>query len=262
MTFANQVELGRTGLSVGRLGIGSSYGVPCSAIEEAFERGINYLYWGSLRRGGMKQAVHNLAPRHRDRLVIAIQSYSRWTSLLGFSVRRALKLLRVDHADVLILGLFNTPPSRKLMDAAIRLKARGLVRFLAVSCHHRPTFQDYIREGAFDILQVRYNAAHRGAETEVFPYLPENDGPGITAYTATRWGQLMSSRKIPSSLRRPTAADCYRFALSHPAVHLVMTGPKDASQLRDTLSVLDQGPMTEDELEWMRRVGDAVHSRA
>ena len=36
--------LGRTGLEAGRLGVSASYGVPGSAVEEAFERGVNYLY--------------------------------------------------------------------------------------------------------------------------------------------------------------------------------------------------------------------------
>ncbi len=176
MAFADPIELGRTGLMVGRLGIGSSYGVPCSALEAAFERGLNYFYWGSLRRKGMMRAIHHLASRHRDKLVIAIQSYSRWRGVLTRSVHSALKSLKIDYADVLILGLYNRPPSPRLMDAVVELKERGMVRFLAISCHHRPTFQQYIRERVFDILQVRYNAAHRGAETEVFPYLPEDNG--------------------------------------------------------------------------------------
>ena len=35
--------LGRTGLRVGPLGIGASYGVPAAAVERAFEQGVNYL---------------------------------------------------------------------------------------------------------------------------------------------------------------------------------------------------------------------------
>jgi len=34
--------LGRTGLQVGRLGVAASYGVPGTALEWAFERGVNY----------------------------------------------------------------------------------------------------------------------------------------------------------------------------------------------------------------------------
>lgn len=245
---------------VGRLGIGASYGAPTAALEEAFERGLNYFYWGSMRRGAMMRAIHHIAPKQRDKLVVAIQSYSRWPGLLRRSVRRALGRLKLDYADVLILGLYNKPPSQRLMDAVLDLKDRGAVRFLAISCHHRPTFQQYIRDGVFDILQVRYNAAHRGAETEVFPYLPQDSPPGVTTYTTTRWGSLLKSRKIPVDLKRPTAVDCYRFALSHPAVHLAMTGPKNAEQMKENLAVLDAEPMSPEELDWMRRVGDIVHA--
>ena len=42
--------LGRTGLEVGRLGVACSYGAPTAAFEEAFEQGVNYFYWGSMRK--------------------------------------------------------------------------------------------------------------------------------------------------------------------------------------------------------------------
>ena len=40
--------LGRTGLEVGRLGVAASYGVPGTALEWAFERGVDYIYWGKM----------------------------------------------------------------------------------------------------------------------------------------------------------------------------------------------------------------------
>ena len=47
LDFRERVILGRTGLEVSRLGIGSGYGIPAAAVEKAFhEKGINYLYWG------------------------------------------------------------------------------------------------------------------------------------------------------------------------------------------------------------------------
>jgi hypothetical protein len=42
MDFSSKVILGQTGLSVGRLGISSSYGANAEAFEEAFDRGCNY----------------------------------------------------------------------------------------------------------------------------------------------------------------------------------------------------------------------------
>ncbi len=51
MTFDQKIALGRTGLNVGRLGIASGYWAPAKAIEEAFERGCNYLTWGTFVKG-------------------------------------------------------------------------------------------------------------------------------------------------------------------------------------------------------------------
>ena len=61
--------LGRTRLEVGRLGMAASFGVPAAAVERAFERGVNYLYWGTFRRGPFGQALRNLKLR-RDRMVV------------------------------------------------------------------------------------------------------------------------------------------------------------------------------------------------
>ena len=51
MDFNDKRILGKTGLRVGRLGVACSYGAPTEAFEEAFERGVNYFYWGSMRKG-------------------------------------------------------------------------------------------------------------------------------------------------------------------------------------------------------------------
>jgi hypothetical protein len=56
-------KLGRTGLEVGRLGISAGYGVPAMAVDSSFERGVNYLYWGSRRTPGFAQALRNLTPQ-------------------------------------------------------------------------------------------------------------------------------------------------------------------------------------------------------
>src|SRR5271169_4139241 len=75
--------LGRTGLRVGRMGTSSSYGVPTAAVERAFEQGVNYLYWGSIRRKAFGDAIRNLKPQ-RHRFVLVVQSYSRVAGLVGW----------------------------------------------------------------------------------------------------------------------------------------------------------------------------------
>jgi len=47
--------------------------------------------------------------------------------------------------------------------------------------------------------------------------------------------------------------------LSRPEVDVCMTGPSNAAQMDEALRALEQGPMSEEELAWMRRVGAAKH---
>lgn len=252
--------LGRTGLSVGPIGISASYGVPGSAVERAVDAGMNYLYWGSLRRRAFGDALRRLSSR-RTSFVLVVQSYAPFGRSIAGSLERALRDLRFDYADVLLLGMWNRRPPPRVMDACAALKSRGLVRHLAMSTHNRRLIPEMAGERGVDIFHVRYNAAHRGAESEVFPRLPAIDPPGIVSFTATSWRQILDTRRTPEGERTPTAADCYRFVLSQPAVHVCMTGPSTAEHVEASLEAARLGPMNEEELAWMRRVGDAVVGR-
>ncbi len=251
--------LGRTRLEVGRLGMAASFGVPAAAVEHAFERGVNYLYWGTFRRGPFGQALKNLKPR-RDRMVLVLQSYSRIAALMAPSVEIALRKIKFDRADVLLLGLWNKKPPQRILDACRKLRDRGLVRHVGISTHQRPLVAEFDADPLFGVVHVRYNAVHKGAEREVFPMLqPDGARPGIVAFTATSWRQLITAKRIPPGERVPTATDCYRFVLSNPAVDVCMSGPANAVQADDALRALELGAMSQEELAWMRRVGDYIH---
>lgn len=251
--------LGRTGLEVGRLGMASSFGVPARAVEQAFERGVNYLYWGTIRRGPFAQALRNLKPQ-RDRMVLVLQSYSRIAALVKPSVEIALRKLGFEYADVLLLGLWNRKPPARILDASRRLRDRGLIRNIAVSTHHRPLLENLSADPDCGVVHVRYNAVHPGAEREVFPMLPGNGNrPGVVSFTATSWGQLLEPKRVAPGERVPTAADCYRFVLSNPAVDVCLTGPANEAQASEALRAVELGPMSSEELAWMRRVGDHIH---
>lgn len=238
----------------------AGYGVPAAAVERAFERGVNYLYWGSVRRGPFGQALRNLKPQ-RHRMVLVLQSYSRVAALMAPSVEMALRKLNFDYADVLLLGLWNHKPPSRILEASAKLRGRGLVRHIAISTHHRPLAAQLNADPGVGIVHVRYNAVHKGAEREVFPLLQSNGaGPGIVAFTATSWRQLMNPKKVPPGERVPTATDCYRFVLSNSSVDVCMTGPSNAAHADHALQAADLGPMNNDELAWMRRVGDFIHN--
>lgn len=263
--FPPRIPLGRSGLSVSKLGLGSSFKAPTSAFLEAFDRGVNYFYWGSVRRDAMGRAIREIASDRRDQLVVMLQSYSRVGGLLTRFVERGLSALGLDHVDALLLGWHNKRPSRRVLDAALELREKGRIGCIAVSTHHRRLLPTLLDDETYSIWHVRYNAVHRGAEREVFPCL---DGrgvtrrPGLVTYTTTRWGDLCDPDKTPPDERTPTGADCYRFAISRPEVDLCLAGPDNAEQMKQALAALDQGPMDDEELAWMRRVGDHIYANA
>src|SRR5436190_3900351 len=102
MSFEPRI-LGHSGLQVGPIGLAASYGCPADCVERAFDLGVNYSYWGSMRRGAFAQGLLHLGDR-RDRYHLVIQSYSRIAALIPWSIERALRNLRTDYADVLLLG--------------------------------------------------------------------------------------------------------------------------------------------------------------
>jgi len=254
-----RVVLGRTGLSVSPIGIASSYGTNEAMVEEAVDRGVNYLYWGALRTKKMARGVRSVVSRKRDDLVIVAHTTTRNPSTLSKVVQKSLGQLGVDHIDVLLLGWFNKRPDARLIDRVAKLKDDGLIRFSALSGHDRRLFPELEKDKLIDIFHVRYNAAHRGAEREILDHLPEQQGPGVVSFTSTRWGSLLKSANMPSGEPAPSAADCYRFVLAHPKVHVAVCGPNSMEQLKEDLEAIELGPMSEEELDRMRRIGDHVY---
>lgn len=262
-------QIGNTGLKAGQLGLAASYGAPAEAFEYAFERGCNYFYMGGGRkRAQMKKAIKNLtANGQRDNMIIAIQTYARLGLLTEFFFRQTLKSLGIEYADIMILGWHNRTPFSMLMDFAFSMREKGLCRFIGMSGHNRPLFREMNSreiEGrkVFDLFHIRYNAAHRGAETDCFPHFEADSGPGVITYTATRWGHLLDPKRMPGDQLPLRARDCYRFVLSNPYVNVCLCGPENMSQMEEALTALEYGPMDSDEIKHAVAVGDHIHQNA
>lgn len=256
--------LGRTGKIVGPLGLAASYGADEKAVEAAFERGVRYFYWGSMRTASFGRGLASVCRKDREKVVVCLQTYSPLGSYFGRSVRSGLRKLGIEQCDVLLLGYWNRIPPPRIVDAAKRLRDQGLVKHVALSTHERPIVAQLGTGPDYDVFHLRYNATHRGAEQEIFAKLPEarEARAGLVCFTATRWGHLLRPKGLPPDVPVPTAGDCYRFCLTPRHVDLVIAGSQDEKQVHHALDALEKGPMTPDELAWMRRVGDHVRKTA
>lgn len=265
MDFTGACSLGSTNLKVGPLGIASSYGAPTKAYEEAFEKGCNYFVWNSFMKGRsskMLEAIRNIVKAgKRDKLVIAMHSYGHNSLINSIYLKKSLKQLGVDNIDVMLLGYYSWKPGKGIMNGAVRLRDKGLVKHIGMTGHSRDAIADLAKNNILDVFHLRYNAVHTGAENDVFPGLNMDKKPGMVAFTATCWGQLLDPKKMPEGETALKATDCYRFALSNPTIDVCLTGPKTLEQMQENLKTIELGPLTEQETERIRRIGKYIYKK-
>ncbi len=254
--------LGRTGWPVCRIGLSATYRPGPETVQAAFDRGVNF-FFGFGMDTHLRKGLRDVLPRNRDRIRIATGAYNY---LWGHSnLRRALeKRLRqfgTDYLDLfMFLGIMKPREfPRPVLDEMLRLKEEGRVRAIGISIHDRKHAGMLAASGELDVLMIRYNAAHRGAETEIFPHLAAHN-PGLVAYTATRWTALTRApRGWDANKPLPPASSAYRFVLSNPAVHVCLMAPRSLRQFEDNMNQIQAGPLQEEEIGTMREFGDAVH---
>jgi len=248
------------GKQVFRLGLAANFGIDEAGVQAAIDRGVNLFLWTQLRDKGLANPLRGALKERRESVAVVGYAALGW---FGWGVRSgAEKLLRklgTDYLDVYQLGwlgvtsAWTAATEREL----VHLRESGKVRAIGVSIHNRSRAAELSRTSPLDQLMVRYNAAHPGAERDIFPQLRDKK-PSILAYTATSWRRLLKRPKGWNGAVM-TAGDCYRFQLSNPHVDLALMGPASRAQMDENLNALEKGPLSPDEEKWMRDFGKVVH---
>jgi len=258
----DQTTLGNTGITVSRLGLSATYRPGKSAIYSALDAGLNYFFFYGFDTQ-MISVLRDITKGKRDTYTVATGAYNLlwFTPDIHRTLEKRLRQLRTDYIDVfLFLGVTRESHfSANVREGLCRLREEGKVRSIGISTHNRSLAGKLAAEGTLDVIMMRYNAAHRGAEQDIFPYL-DRYNPGVVSYTATCWRQLLRRpRGWPMGVPIPTASMCYRFALTNPHVDVCMTAPSNINHLKENLTSLRQGPLSDEEMAFMQRFGDAVH---
>lgn len=254
--------LGNTGITVHRLGLSATYRPGKRTIYRALDEGLNYFFCYGFDTQ-MTSVLRDVMKYKRDNYTVATGAYNLlWGHLnLRRTLGKRLRQLGTDYIDVfLFLGVMKEKHfPEHVREELSRFREEGKVRSIGISTHNRKFAGKLAAEGALDVIMMRYNAAHRGAEEDIFPYLKQYN-PGVVGYTATRWRYLLKRpRGWPKDGRIPTAGMCYRFVLSSPNVHVCLTAPSNSKQLEENIAALREGPLCEEDLQFMRNFGDAVH---
>jgi predicted aldo/keto reductase-like oxidoreductase len=212
-------------------------------VCHAVERGVDFLNWCGAA-DGLSQAIADMGDRRKD-VLVCVQFEARTAADATAELRHLLHELRTDYIDVLTFYYVEEAGEWRQLTAAggalevcAAAQRDGVVRMLGLTSHQRPLAAEAARSGLLDTLMIRYNAAHRGAEAEVFPVTMAMGLP-VVVYTCLRWGALLRpTPDDPAGFVPPPAPQWYRFALQHPAATVALMAPESRAELDENLSVL------------------------
>jgi predicted aldo/keto reductase-like oxidoreductase len=237
-------------------------------IERALARGINFLNWPGTP-DSLSQIIAGLGGRRQD-VLVCVQFESRSADEARMELARILDQLRTDYVDILTFYYVEEPAEwEQILSTGgawgfcESARRNGQVRLLGVTSHQRPLATTMARSARLDLVMIRYNAAHRGAEEEIFP-VTQALGMPVIAYTCLRWGALLrSTADDPPGFVPPPAPDWYRFTLQNPAVSVALMAPESRSELDEDLQVLDAlGPLAPEHFQRLAEHGRRVHKWA
>jgi predicted aldo/keto reductase-like oxidoreductase len=248
-----------------RLGLATRGGTHLTLddILHALDRGIKFLNWCG-HPDALSRAVAELGPR-RSEVMVCVQFAARTAADARSELDTILRELRTDYVDVLTFYYVEEEAEWQQIIAASgalefcqEARRRGQVRMIGLTSHQRPLAARWAESGLLDLLMIRYNAAHRGAEQDVFP-VTDRLGMPVVVYTCLRWGALLRpTPDDPPGFVVPPAPAWYRFALQHPAVAVALMAPDNRAELEEDLTVLEAGPLSEIEYERLATHGRRV----
>jgi predicted aldo/keto reductase-like oxidoreductase len=239
-----------------------------AAVNHAIERGVNYMNWCG-RPDGMCDAIRGLGPR-RQQVVVAVQLEARRADAAQRELDELLSDLGTDYIDVVTYyyvehadewtEIISDGGAAEALESA---RQQGKVRAIGLTSHQRKLAAQIAESGRLNMLMIRYNAAHRGAEQDVFPVAAERGIP-VIAFTCLRWGALLEATPDdPPGFVVPLARDWYRWVLRQPAVAVALMAPNDSRELSENLTLLDDwhsfSPL---DYEQKQLHGDRVRRRA
>ncbi len=250
-------QLGVGGPVVSPLGLSGHYGLPIEGFVRAAEQGVNLFFWEP-NYATLSRFVTGLNTTDRRQIHILAGTFEADPTKIRKDVERAIRNLKLDRLSIFLI--FWTQSWQRITpdvcEVFERLKAEGKVQVYGLSTHNRLLAAEAIREG-WNPVMVRHSAAHRKAETEVFPLARER-GTSIITFNNTCYGRLLDPGEGNALGFRPS--DCYRFTLNTSGVSACFTAPSTIEFLEENLDALRNPELPDDVRErlicrgeWMYR---------
>ncbi len=254
-----------------------SYGMTKKMFDAAERLGINYfdLYASD---PNLRKAVGDALLGRREKFLIQSHLCSVWKNgqylrtrnlaevKAGF--REMLELLQTDYLDVGMIHYCDAMRDWEeivqngILDYARALKAAGTIRHIGLSSHNPLVAERAVREGGIEVLMFSVNPCYdlqpAGEDVEALwadenyeKHLTNMDpdrrrlyetcqrfGVGITVMKAFGGGDILNAELSPAGAAL-TVNQCIHYALSRPAVSVVLAGAHTVEQLEQSAAYCD-----------------------
>jgi len=201
--------LGKTGLDVPVISIGTGGGQAPGLLKYCINKGVNFIHTSTGYRGG--SAIVNVGKAisgQRGKVVLALKITWRPDDIKALD--DALRKLGVDYVE---LALFNIHSRREVKDsqyakAAEKLKKTGKIKNIGLTTHGDMAgcMTEALNQGFYDVLMPSYNLAMKKECMPIFERAA-NDRVGIILMkTENSLGALTYQKAIPLYLELPGVA--------------------------------------------------------
>jgi len=248
------VALGKTGLNVSRLSIGTGSNgwngrsnqtdLGFEGLRDlllfSYERGVSF--WDSADQYGshrhVKAALEGLP---REQVTVATKTVSRTREAVEADVRRFLEEIGSDYVDIVLLHCLTQVdwPARypDAMEGLARCKEQGLIRAHGVSCHDFGAFQTSAMTEWVDVVLARIN--HAGVHMDASPAdvirVMEQmafSGKGIYGMKVLGQGKL--------SVDEASQREAIEFVMRLPCVHAMTIGMTSVAEVDVNVAVVNE----------------------
>ncbi len=296
-------KLGRTGMTVSAISLGcehlqgKDYDTVKTVIDAALDAGVNFLDVFMSEPNVRTNIGRALAGRRKD---VMLQGHigSCWidgqytvcrdVDLCRRNFEDLLSRLDTDYIDVGMLHFvdketdWDALETSDVMQYALSLKQKGVIRALGMSSHNPVTARKAVESGLIDVLMFSLNPAYdlvpkerdltevftevlEGRKQDFSAFVPEPGraalyrecearGVAITVMKTLAMGTLLSKERSPLGVAL-TEAQCISYALSRPAVAAVMVGMQRPSDVAEAMRYWELPAAERDHSEVLASLG-------
>jgi aryl-alcohol dehydrogenase-like predicted oxidoreductase len=277
-------ELGRTGLTVSQLALGTvelglDYGIG-TALKPAEQDASDLLHYAldqgitvidtARAYGSAERIIGQTLEERRDEYVLVSKVKSA-PGEVETLVEASLRELRTDRIDVMMLHCgFDSRLDEDALGALERCRDAGKLRFIGASVYGMEAAMNAIRSARCDCIEIAYSVLDRRPESEVLA-AADAAGVGVIARSVLLKGALSvryrdlaaGLESLQSCVERLAAIAgsidllpefAYRYVLSRRPPHCALVGTSSREELRAAVCFAEKGPLPAEQVRAAQKV--------